>query len=344
MAIPAGKLKSSTSLLDALGALADPQVALRLLRSSPRLLKKPRLLRLLLWFTDASAPLPGFTWLTSSGNKPLAACAMRGLGFDHSPLPSLIWLFQVWLVVQWLLSMPSCARLHMCCCRLLLANWRRTSATCWLSEAEHGGRCLLDEPEWTLPASFLESVRASGFRMPMWRCFGRAFGARVSMCVAGGERKQRRKSFRARWCFTGQAPTLWPVLVFLPGVANLIWLRPSGWMSWLKLAGVAVCSQCLCWLEAVPPWRSQCLWKTLRGLCTAGCRNQLRVGARGFQDPSPAPPGSDFVDRLWWKRLLFSGVPTSVALRVILLDCVRCSFPLFGGRPAQTLVFPSIQK
>ena len=59
------------------------------------------------------------------------------------------------------------------------------------------------------------------------------------------------------WCFTGQAPTLWPVLFFLPGAANFIWLRPSGWMSWLKLAGVAVCSQCLCWFEAVAPWRSQ---------------------------------------------------------------------------------------
>jgi hypothetical protein len=139
------------------------------------------------------------------------------------------------------------------------------------------------------------------------------------------------------WCFTGQAPTLWPVLVFLPGAANLIWLRPSGWMSWLKLAGVAGCSQCLCWFEAVPPWRSQCLWKTLRGLCTAGCRNQLRVGARGFQDPSPAPPGSDFVDRLWWKRLSLSGVPTSVALRVILLDCLRCSFPFIWRASSSNL-------
>ena len=70
MAIPPGELKSKKTLLDALGALADPQVALRLLRSSPRLLKEPRLLRLILWLTDASAPLPGFTWLTSSGNKP----------------------------------------------------------------------------------------------------------------------------------------------------------------------------------------------------------------------------------------------------------------------------------
>ena len=61
MAIPAGELKSATSLLDALGVLVDPQVALRLLRSSPRLLKKPLLLRLILWFTYASAPLPGFT-------------------------------------------------------------------------------------------------------------------------------------------------------------------------------------------------------------------------------------------------------------------------------------------
>ena len=170
----------------------------------------------------------------------------------------------------------------------------------------------------------------------MWRFAGRAFGARVSMCVAGGERKQRHNSFRDLvhgWKKAGleperEGPTLWPVLVFLSGAANLIWLCPSGWMSWLKLAKVAVCSQCLCWFEAVAPWRSShCLWKTLRGLCTAGCRNQLRVGARGFQDPSAAFPGSDFVNRLSWKRLLSSGVPTSVALRVILLDCVRCSFP-----------------
>ena len=122
------------------------------------LLNKPLLPGLILWFTGASAPLPGFTWPTSSGNKPPAACAMLGLGFAQCtpmlPLPSLlllvvartnvrswtpitplIWVLHLRLVVQWLLSMPSCPRLHMWRCPLLLANGRRTSATCWMQLA-----------------------------------------------------------------------------------------------------------------------------------------------------------------------------------------------------------------
>ena len=157
----------------------------------------------------------------------------------------------------------------------------------------------------------------------------------------------------AWWCFTGQAPTCWTVLAFLPGAANCFWLRRDGASGLMSCRGGG-CSQCLCWFEAMAPWCNQFLWKTLRGLCASGCRNQWRVGAWGSQDLHQLPRAvtlwTDSAGRgfcpLACAGYFASILSTCVAPQVILLDVasgvrgsVRCSFPFIWRASSSKLGF-----
>ena len=188
-----------------------------------------------------------------------------------------------------------------------------------------------------------------------WRA--QAETERLSRCRArlkeGRARTRKGRSWASAatetwWCFTGQAPTVWPVLVFLPGVANFIWLRPSGWMSWLKkLAGVAVCSQCLLMLI----W-SRCTLTQPGNVCEKHCVAFVPLVVE--TNCVWAPEASKILHQLPLAVTLWTdsdgrgfcslACPPLSRSGLFFLIAWGVPFLLFGGRPAQTLVFPSIQK